>query len=302
MPDGASTLTDRFDHLVFLHDAELATTEPRPRQARPAARGGPAEPEPEPDPELAGLLGWLCARAGVNPEDYRASVFQRRSKSCLRAVRAASYAEARALAERSPEAGDRLLNALLVGVTSFFRDPGVFDALRPHLAASARPPTVLSVGCSAGCELYSCAIVLAELGLLGGATLVGFDCRPAAVRAARLGVYSGASVEHLPSHIVDRYFVPDDNGRVRVRDDLRAACSWRVGEAFSARAGRPADVVLCRNVAIYLEPHATLRLWERLHARLASGGLLVVGKAERPTASLFTRVGPCLFRRNGGDL
>ena len=58
--------------------------------------------------------------------------------------------------------------------------------------------------------------------------------------------------------------------------------------------------MLCRNLAIYLQPEAAGALWRQLEAGMKPGGVLVLGKAERPGADLrFAPVGPCLYRRNG---
>jgi chemotaxis methyl-accepting protein methylase len=63
------------------------------------------------------------------------------------------------------------------------------------------------------------------------------------------------------------------------------------------------DVVLCRNLVIYLQPGAAAVLWRQLAAAVRPGGLLVLGKAERPGGDgrLFTPAGPCVFRRTGAD-
>jgi chemotaxis protein methyltransferase CheR/two-component system CheB/CheR fusion protein len=55
-------------------------------------------------------------------------------------------------------------------------------------------------------------------------------------------------------------------------------------------------LIACRNFAIYLQHPAAARLWRRLHSSLRPGGLLLTGKAERPTSG-FLRAGPCLYRK-----
>lgn len=293
--------SDKFEHLVFLSDAPPV---PRERSAHPAATPAPgAVPRPEPvlDPEYADFFEWLCARSGLDSADYRPSMFRRRAGACLRAARAGSLGEARAMVETSTREADRVLNALLVGVTGFFRDAPVFEALNTELtrlAHAGRPVRVVSVGCSNGAELYSCAMLLAELGALDRTELTGVDCRRAAVRAAAAGAFDPALVEGMNPDLRARYLRPSA-GKLLVREDLRAACMWRVGDALSLPAESPVEVVLCRNLAIYLDPPASERLWRQLHALVAPGGQLVVGKAERPSADLFTRAGPCAFRAAG---
>lgn len=290
--------SDRFEHLVFLSDASAAIKE---RPARPAIAPAPRpvpRAEPELDPEYADFFGWLCARSGLEASDYRPSMFRRRAGACLRAARAASVGEARATVQTGAREADRVLNALLVGVTGFFRDAPVFEALNAELmrlASEGCSLRLVSVGCSNGAELYSCALLLAELGVLDRAELTGVDCRHAAVRAAAAGAFDPAMAEGMNAEMMARYLRPSA-GKLLVREDLRAACAWRVGDALALPAESRVEVVLCRNLAIYLDPAAAERLWRRLHALIVPGGLLVVGKAERPPTDLFTRAGPCLFR------
>ena len=73
---------------------------------------------------------------------------------------------------------------------------------------------------------------------------------------------------------------------------------WRTGDVLTLPEPGTWDLVLCRNLAIYLQPEAASGLWRRLGASLRPGGLLALGKAERPTgASDLAAVGPCLYRR-----
>lgn len=89
----------------------------------------------------------MAVRAGgVRMDDYRASVLHRRAGACLRAARCVSFAEALDAARLDPARAEAMLNALLVGVTSFFQDPLVFTVMgkcrarmREHAAEGERP-------------------------------------------------------------------------------------------------------------------------------------------------------------------
>ena len=143
------------------------------------------------------------------------------------------------------------------------------------------------------------AILLAERGALGRAALLGSDCRPRAIERARRGEYAGAALRHLAPDLRERYFRPRS---AAWRLALPAPCdiAWELRDSLAA--GPPGarerwDLVLCRNLAIYLEPGAVDALWAGLAARLAPGGWLVVGKAERPNAAGLARRQPCIYRR-----
>jgi chemotaxis protein methyltransferase CheR len=81
---------------------------------------------------------------------------------------------------------------------------------------------------------------------------------------------------------------------------VRQALNWQQGNILAVAPGDEAawDVILCRNVAIYLEAAAAARLWSRLSQALDVGGILVAGKAERPDHQAgLVRWAPCVFEK-----
>ena len=281
-----------------------------PRQPPDAAGTSPSVSDPLP-PDAQLLLRWLFARAGLDFRHYKPESLRRRLPACLRAVRAGSAAQARDVLRRDPELLAPALDALLIGVTSFFRDDAVFAALRlrvlPQLVerwradGRGRPLRVWSAGCSTGAELYSVALLLLELGALwpGRCELLGTDCRPDVVKRAAAGAFEPAAVCGVPPQLVRKYFACD-GGHYRVRADVRSAVRWRRGDVLDSPEPGPWDLVLCRNLAIYLQPDATSRLWASLGSAVSEGGILVLGKAERPLgAAGWASAGPCVYRRVG---
>lgn len=254
------------------------------------------------------FLRSLFMQAELDVRSYRIETLKRRIPSCLRALRTTSLDKARWMVRHKPALLKVALNALLIGVTGFFRDAAVFDTLQsllPDVGALARAKgrglRVWSAACSEGAELYSVVILLAELGLLGRAgDVLGTDCRTDAVAVARGGCYPADALDGVPPERRERYFRPDGSGWA-VRDELRAAARWRTGDVLQLIEPGQWDVVLCRNMAMYLRPEAARRLWAGLEAALRPGGLLVLGKAERPEGTrTLSPVGPCVFRRDRG--
>ncbi len=196
------------------------------------------------------------------------------------------------------------LSTLIIGVTSFFRDDFVFETLRtrilpPIVSSTPHGLSAWSVGCSDGAELYSVAMILADMGALEHCHLLGTDCRADAIKRARLGRFDATAMHTLPTQY-ERYAVEDSAGGVIV-PKIRHSVHWRVSDVLTLQEPGVWDMILCRNMAMYLSGGAAAGLWERLAASLRPGGILVTGKAERPTgASEFTAAGPCIFRRNRG--
>jgi chemotaxis protein methyltransferase CheR len=271
------------------------------------------------EPDTIAFFEALCQRWGLTAARYRDSILARRQAACLRALRATSPIDGVRAIAADRAASERALGAVMIGVTEFFRDAAVFATLRCLLRSLKRgsePLSVLSVGCSDGSELYSLAMLMAEQGLLAGARLRGIDCRPGAVESAVAGIYSTSAADAVPPALRARYMSPMLHSElphaplgprmhtVRVVDGLRAACQWAVADAFTlsfdAEAADACDLILCRNLTIYLTPGSAAALWALCVDGLRPGGLLVVGKAERPPAEIrprLSQIGACMYRR-----
>ena len=263
----------------------------------------PARPPLSPG-DGGGLPAWVLARSGLDPAAYRSGPLARRARACLRAVRAPSEPAARARVETKPELLGTALSAVLIGVSSFFRDPIVFDTLRTTVLGALRertgPLRVLSLGCSTGDEPYSVAILLAEADLLPRSRLLGVDCRADAVASARGAVFPAEALAGVDAERRARFLEPTASGW-RVAEPLRRATSWQVADATRAIPIGPWDLVLCRNLLIYLQPPAAEAMLRRIAGALAPGGFLVVGKAERPPAWLgLAAAGRCVYRKHAG--
>ena len=234
----------------------------------------------------ATFLAWVFRESGLCLRDYRRGSLTRRLPACLRTLRAPTVSQARRILQSNPKLLPIALDALLLGVTEFFRDASVFACLEGnlrHLAEQNRHTLRFwSAGCSTGAELYSVSAMLGDLGILARSELLGTDIRSDAIDRARAGAFTSTSPQH------DSPMKPLPNSRI----------VWRRGNVLKDDEPGPWDVILCRNLAMYLQRSVAERLWSKLAAHLRPGGLLVVGKAEQPCESAgFARVGPCIYRR-----
>ena len=272
----------------------------------PIVNYAPAPPKPASVDDLSAdeqdSARWLFAQANLSVDDYRNETVKRRMAACLRATGVAHASHIPGAVRRDPQLLNIALSALIIGVTSFFRDPAVFTALAesvlPELLACSRSPRIWSVGCSDGAELYSIGMLLAERGALQRCSLLGTDCRADAVAAARRGRYEPPGIKGVPSAFLNRYF-SFDGAAWEIHPYLRAITRWETASALSVRELGSWDLVLSRNMAIYMQPETAARLWQGLEQCVRPGGILVLGKAERPLGTTsFSPIGPCVYRRN----
>ena len=307
--------TARFRHVVFARGARRAVNfAPGVTQAWAAlplcapSNVDRQKPNPRTDADALRLsesetafLEWLFATAGMDQHCYRVETLSRRLPACLRLIRAHTLSEARQRLIRDPSLIGPALGTLTIGVTSFFRDAAVFQALAreviPSLPRGNGHPRVWSAGSSSGEELYSVAMLLAEAGRLGQATLLGTDCSAPAIAQAREGCYEARALRDVPQAWREKYFV-SSGARWQVCDELRRLTQWRSADLTQIVEPGPWDLIICRNVAIYFTPAVATRVYQSLAGALRPGGVLVVGKAEQPSAATQLRpLSSCIYRR-----
>ncbi|MCC7008274.1 MAG: hypothetical protein IT184_05610 [Acidobacteria bacterium] len=237
--------------------------------------------------------------AGLDAELYRPGPLERRVGACLSALRARSIDRAAHLLATAPELRRVATDALLLGVTQFFRDADVFDRLAGHvlpalLTSGADPIRVWSAGCSNGAELYSVAMLAAGAGVLNRCEFVGTDCRSTAVADALGGVFDARTFESAPRDLAARYAEPVAGHRVRVAAALRDRCRWRVADLTRDVEPGPWHLILCRNLTMYLQQDCADAVFGRLERECVPGGYLVVGRAERLAGARL--VARCIYR------
>ena len=206
--------------------------------------------------------------------------------------------------EQHPDELTRLLNALFINCTYFFRDRPIWDYLANHLIPqiiatkrSDEPIRVWSAGCASGEETYSLAMLLAEaLGLeqfQQRVRLYGTDVDQDALTQARQGYYPAQVVEAIPHSLIKQYFDSTNQGYLW-RNDLRHPLIFRRHDLIQNPPFSRIDLLVCRNTLMYFIAKTQIRALVRFHFSLADNGFLLLGQAENPTiynqVPLFTPV------------
>lgn len=192
---------------------------------------------------------------------------------------------------REPSLATQVVEALLNNETYFFRDRAPFDLLAraalPKLAqrrAQAKRLTIWSAGCSTGQEAYSLAMLFAEDPVKWtGWTIdiLGTDVSETVVRRAREGRYSQFEVQRgLGINQMIRWFEETDDGW-RAVEPLRRNVRFQVQNLLEAPPHPGTfDIVLCRNVLLYLNSERRAQVFERIANAMAPDGYLMLGAGE----------------------
>lgn len=267
---------------------------PPPVDGLPLAHGRLAETDAL---ELKALKDQIRSQSGFFCEGYKERCLRRRLAVRMRARGVHRYADYAALLERDPAEYERLLAAVTINVSKFFRNYEVWETLRrevvPALFARRAPEVrVWSAGSAGGEEPYSLAILLLEHAAGHGASeqlrrfrIVATDIDRDILEVARRAEYGEMALAETPAELRDRWFIPAGR-RWQLRDEVRRLVRFGSLDLLTEPLPGPQDLIFCRNVTIYFERPAQEALLTRLHDALAPGGYLVLGKVEGIFGSL----------------
>ena len=194
----------------------------------------------------------------------------------------------RLLAESAAERS-ALQRDLLIGVTSFFRDPESFDALKtlvfPAIVANREPKSTIRIwvpGCATGEEAYSILIALEEYQRAARTAypvqVFASDINDAALDKARAGKYPESIAADVSADRLSGYFGRVDGG-YQVSKSLRERCVFSRHNLLDDPPFSKLDLVSCRNVLIYIDS-VQRKVIPLFHYALVEGGFLVLGRSE----------------------
>ncbi len=242
--------------------------------------------------DLGKVILLLRARTGHDFTHYKKNTLYRRIERRMGLHQLSKISDyIRYLRENVQEA-DLLFKELLIGVTSFFRDPAVWEQLKaeaiPAVLAAHPEGGVLRAwvtACSTGEEAYTLAITFREAlkkvkpAASFALQIFATDLDKDAVDIARCGVYPLNIAADVSAARLRQYFVPDEHG-YRVSKEIRGMVTFAPQNLVMDPPFTRLDVVTCRNLLIYLEAGLQQRILPLFHYSLNPGGILMLGSSE----------------------
>ena len=255
----------------------------RPRQAGKKAAVHGEDP-------VSGILELLRAAKGVEFGFYKQSTLRRRiyrRMTLLRLREAGKYLE---LLKARPGELEQLYSDILISVTSFFREPEAFKALKAEIyprllknRPAAAPVRIWVPGCSTGEEAYSHAINLVEF--LGQRVsqvpfqIFATDLNPAVIEKAREGAYPKKIKADVSPERLRRFFTETKDG-YRIIPAIRDRCVFTAKNLLKDPPFINLDLVSCRNLLIYLGPALQEKALQIFQYALKPRGVLMLGHSE----------------------
>ncbi len=234
----------------------------------------------------------LRLQTGHDFSQYKLSTVQRRIERRMAVQQVDSIEEYLKYLQRTPLEVHALFRDLLIGVTSFFRDPDAFKAVERHavqtLVAEKPPGSAIRVwapGCSTGEEAYSLGILVEEalqsLKKSHEVQLFATDIDSQAIATARTGVYpAGIAADLTPQRLARHFTKEPGGGAYRIHKGIRDILVFSEQDVIRDPPFSKLDLISCRNLLIYMGAELQKKLLPLFHYALNPGGFLFLGTSE----------------------
>ncbi|GAB4420647.1 MAG: hypothetical protein OHK0039_34510 [Bacteroidia bacterium] len=276
----AECLTDLSRHRIVLDDDDDAQIEDLDRR-RLSHRE---------EVMIGQILKLVQQHTGVDFSGYKRNPILRRLEKSMTSRQLKSLSEYYDQLVKTPAYRDDLYGELLIGVTDFFRDKQAYEMLRTYVlpemltdASEQREFRIWVCGCSTGEEVYSLAIMIRQYceahHLYPRIKFLATDIDDRALMVASKGIYPAQRLTHLDEELLDRYFTFDGT-HYEVRKFIRDQIIFAHNDATSDPPFINLDMVSCRNLLIYLQPHVQKKLLQNFHFGLKPNAFLWLGPSE----------------------
>jgi two-component system CheB/CheR fusion protein len=244
------------------------------------------------DDALKKIFVLLRAQTGHDFSQYKQNTINRRIERRMAVNQIDKVDDYVQYLQKNPPEVEALFRDLLIGVTSFFRDPEAIEALQEEAIVrllSNKPAgatiRVWVPGCSTGEEAYSIAMLLQERmdALKTSFKLVVFatDIDSQAIEQARSGVYPASIAADVPAERLARYFSEEPaGGFLRIHKVIRDMMVFSEQDVIKDPPFSKIDLISCRNLLIYMGPELHRKLIPLFHYALNPGGFLFLGTSE----------------------
>lgn len=236
------------------------------------------------------ILKLLSKRSGIDFTQYKYPTLHRRIARRMIIRRLQTLNDYYQCLSTDGSELDTLQDEILIQVTSFFRDPDVFEELKntvlPQIVADRpvdSPIRIWVPGCSSGEEVYSHVMSLLEFLEASNSSLevkaFATDVSEPAIEKARAGVYPESISSDVSPERLARFFIRSEGG-YQVNKAVRDACVFARQDVTRDPPFSQLDLISCRNVLIYLGNTLQTRVFPMFHYALKPGGFLILGSAE----------------------
>ena len=240
--------------------------------------------------QLQKVFSLIRSATGHDFSQYKQTTIRRRIERRLAVHQIDKLTDYIMYMQENPLETDALFKDLVIGVTSFFRDPEAYRVIEqkvlPKLLQGKKPDDTLRcwvVGCSTGEEAYSLAVVVSEAMEKQKkhhyVQIFATDIDEAAIENARKGIFPDSIATDVSKKRLEKFFTKDD-GVFRVKKQIRDMVIFSLQSIIGDPPFSRLDLVSCRNLMIYLDHTLQKKIIPLFHYTLNPQGVLFLGTAE----------------------
>lgn len=240
-------------------------------------------------PTLQKILFYLGRRSGADFSNYKTATICRRLEKRMDILKVSSIEDYLKIIEENPREADEMFQMVLIGVTMFFRDVESFQILENYLRqllaekTNHDPIRIWVPGCSTGEEAYSIAIlinrILKERTAHYNVQIFATDIDQEAISFSRKGQYDESAVAHLPTELIDQYFIRTGT-KFELIKKIRSMVLFSRHDVIRNPPFLKMDLISCRNLLIYFNSALQQQVIPIFHYALNPEGILFLGKSE----------------------
>ncbi len=240
--------------------------------------------------QMQKIFALIRSATGHDFSHYKQSTISRRIERRLTVHQIEKLPDYILFLQKNPAEIDVLFKNLVIGVTSFFRDPEAYDVLAqqalPDLFSEKKPDATLRfwvAGCSTGEEAYSLAMIVSEfmdkIKEHFNVQIFATDIDAAAIEVARRGIYPESIGADVSSTRLNQFFTRGPGG-FQVKKQLRNMVVFSLQNVIKDPPFSRLDLVSCRNLMIYMDSVLQKKIIPLFHYTLNPGGILFLGTSE----------------------
>ena len=235
------------------------------------------------------LLEYIEREMDFETGFYNNAYLDRRITARMRRTDKDEYRAYQRLLEDDDGERERLLDSLSINVTGFFRNPDAWEKLREvlrDLTDSNRKVRIWSAPCADGREPYSLAMLaLDDDGIEARRIeILGTDINHDILEVARAGVYETSQTTDIADELgpLENYspYIEREENQFRVRSRVKEMVQFEQHDLIRGESKRNFDLVLCRNLLIYIDSSYKTPIFETIRNSLRDGGYLMIGMTE----------------------
>ncbi|WP_459194971.1 CheR family methyltransferase [Halosimplex sp. J119] len=235
------------------------------------------------------LLGYIERELDFESGFYNEAYLDRRITARMRRTDVDDYRTYQGLLEDDDGEREELLDSLSINVTGFFRNPDAWESLRGvlrTLTADQRSVSIWSAPCADGREPYSIAMLALDDDEIDARSVevLGTDINRDILRTARDGQYETSQTTDIESELeplsAPERWVDRDGDVFTVTDRVKDLVTFERHDLIRGREKRGYDLVLCRNLLIYIDSDYKVPIFETITGSLDEDGYLMIGMTE----------------------